>query len=245
MQSQFCKPISQNGRHRFSHNALSPESAIEFVARLGTVKARVKMLKAASADQSILALERDTPADGFPPGVACLYLPDQFPRVVERLMRFMSIEFYDLLIRKYRKERLCITRLNLPEEQTARSKRWKVSFGTTAHAARRPPEGPLAEPAKDIGPPPPFDLAFLGGNVGEHIVPATVLKRHSGAPINCLEANLDLGVIDGMTSISIEEHEADAGLPHCDMATIETLPGDGIVHLNPATTYARLDADAD
>src|SRR5258708_12298825 len=43
----------------------------------------------------------------------------------------------------------------------------------------------------------------------------------------------------------VQEHKADAGLPHSNTAAIETLAGASIVHLNPATTHTWLDADAD
>src|SRR5947209_15960690 len=127
MQPQFSKPKGQDCRHRFSHYALPPVSAIEFISCFGAIIARIEMKETARANQSVFAWERDTPTKSLSLSVACLYLSDQFPRVIERLMRLIAIELHGFRIRKYGKQRLCITWQDVSQKQTVRSESWKVS----------------------------------------------------------------------------------------------------------------------
>lgn len=75
--------------------------------------------------------------------------------------------------------------------------------GITWHAARCSPKYPFIEPAEYIGPSPPFDFALLSGDIEEHLVPAMVLKGHSGAIIDRLEANLYLSIVVSMSGVPI------------------------------------------
>src|SRR2546430_8737869 len=106
-------------------------------------------------------------------------------------------------------------------------------MGTFSHTARRPPESPFLVPAEDIGPPPSFDLAFLCGNIGKYLVPPTVLKGHSSASINRLEAHFDLRIVNSMSSIPVQKYKANTRLPHRDPAALEALASCFIVDLNP------------
>src|SRR5437868_2434225 len=120
MQPQFRKPIRQDSRHRLKHNALPPESAIKFVARFGMMKAFTKVMEAARTNHSVFTPERNAPADGLSLGIACLYLSDQLMGIVQQSMRLKSIKLHGFLVRKYRKECLRITGLDLPEQQSVR-----------------------------------------------------------------------------------------------------------------------------
>jgi hypothetical protein len=90
------------------------------------MKALTEMMEAASTNYVVFTLACDTPADGLAPGVACLYLFDQFMCVVERLMGQVSIEFHDFLVGKRCKERLCIIGLDLSQQQAIRGEAWKM-----------------------------------------------------------------------------------------------------------------------
>src|SRR5256885_5026000 len=114
MQPQFSKPKGQDCRHRFSHYAFPPESAIEFIACFGAIKARIEMKETARANQSVFTWKRNTPTKSLSLSVACLYLSDQFPRVIERLMRLIPVKLHGYFIRKYSKQRLCIIWQNVP-----------------------------------------------------------------------------------------------------------------------------------
>src|SRR5712691_5777507 len=87
MQPQEVKSIGQHGSHRFSHDALSPKSALEFIACFGTMKTCIEVMETARPDHSIFALERDAPADGLAPAIARLNLFDQCMGLVYRSMR--------------------------------------------------------------------------------------------------------------------------------------------------------------
>src|SRR5258708_5499384 len=63
--------------------------------------------------------------------------------LIYRPVRLMSIKLHGFLIRKRRKEVLCISRLNLPKEQPVRRERWKackccIDGHTTAPLLRTP-----------------------------------------------------------------------------------------------------------
>src|SRR5258708_5827248 len=111
--------------------------------------------------------------------------------------------------------------------------------------AWRPPESPLAVPVEDVGPSPALDVALPGGDAGEHGVPAAMLDGHPGAAIDGLEADFDLGVVELMAGVAIQEHETRARLPHGDTAALEALARGRVVDLDPATAHTRLDAYAD
>src|SRR6266566_3231256 len=114
------------------------------------------------------------------------------------------------------------------------------------NAAWRSPKGPLAIPAKDTGPPPAFDLALLGGDVGKYLIPTAMFKRHHGAIsiIDSLKANFDLGVINAVPGVSIQKYETYSRLPRCDAATLEALTRSRVVYLDPATAHSRLNTNA-
>src|SRR5258708_6702045 len=116
MQPQEVKSIAQDGRHCFGHYALSPKRALEFVARFSTMKACVEVMETTGPDHTVFALERDTPADGLAPGIARLDLFDQCMSLLYGPMRLMSIELHGFLIRQRRKEILCISRPDVPQE---------------------------------------------------------------------------------------------------------------------------------
>src|SRR5262249_49109681 len=74
MQPKFGTSVGQNGRHGFGHEALSPTSAVEVIACFGTMKAWAEVMETARTEDLVFILERDTPADGLAPGIACLCL---------------------------------------------------------------------------------------------------------------------------------------------------------------------------
>src|SRR6266699_585013 len=127
MQAKLSKSIGQDGRHGFGHDALSPKTAIKFIARFGAMKARAEVMETARSDHAIFTLERDAPADDLAPDIARLDLFDQFLGLVYRLVRLMAIELHGFLIRQHCKEVLGIPRPDLPKEQAARAERRKVS----------------------------------------------------------------------------------------------------------------------
>src|SRR5258708_29211063 len=83
MQPKFSKPVGQDGRYRFKHDALPPKGTMKFIAGRDTTKVRAELMETARADHSFFAFERDAPAYGFVPVVACLDLLNQCVRVVE------------------------------------------------------------------------------------------------------------------------------------------------------------------
>src|SRR5579871_5993018 len=83
MQSQIAKRIGQHRRGRFSHQALAPERAVEFIADFGTMKAGVEMMQAARPDHPIIARQRHPPANRLAPVIARLYLVDQLIRLTD------------------------------------------------------------------------------------------------------------------------------------------------------------------
>src|SRR5258706_3408423 len=114
------------------------------------------------------------------------------------------------------------------------------------NAAWRSPKCPLAIPAKDTGPPPPFDFALLGGDVGKYLIPTAMFKSHPGAAsiIDSLKANFDLGVIDAVPGVSIQKYETYSRLPHYDAATFEAFTCSLVVYLDPAAANSRLNTFA-
>src|SRR5262249_44956144 len=73
---------------------------------------------------------------------------------------------------------------------------------------------------------------------------AAVLESHPSAAGHRLEADLDLGIIDLVAGIPVQEHKASARLPDQDTPAFEALAGRLVVHLQPAAPDPRLDADA-
>src|SRR6266516_2103481 len=108
------------------------------------------------------------------------------------------------------------------------------------NAAWGSPERPLLVPTKDAGPPPPFALTTLCSDIRSHLVPAAVLEGHSGAALDRLEAHLHLGSVERVSAITVQQDEADTGLPHRDPADLEAITADLFVHLAPSTAKARL-----
>src|SRR5215467_12003532 len=74
----------------------------------------------------LFALEREAPADGLAPGIASLDLVDECTGLIYGPVWLMSIELHSFLVRKRHIEVLCISWLDLPEEQPVRRERWKA-----------------------------------------------------------------------------------------------------------------------
>lgn len=133
-QPQVHKPIGQNGRHGFGHDALSPIHAVEFIAGFGTMKAGIEVMQTTRTDDLVFVLEGDAPANGLAPGIACLGLFNGVTSFVYRPVRLMPVKLHGFLVRKEGKEHLCIPWLDWPELQAAGCERRKVSeSGVNGH----------------------------------------------------------------------------------------------------------------
>src|SRR5438067_9787040 len=93
---------------------------MEFVADFGTMKAFVEVMEAARTNHSVFTLEPDAPANALSSSIAHVYLSDQFTCIVQHSMRLVSIELHSFLVRKYRKECLRISGLDVPKQQPVR-----------------------------------------------------------------------------------------------------------------------------
>ena len=71
-----------------------------------------------------------------------------------------------------------------------------------------------------------------------------MLKGHSGASIDRLEAHFNLRIVNGMSSISIQKNKTDARLPNRDPSALESLASGLVINFNPTTSYTRFYMDA-